>query len=457
MDCTICAEERSQREAISARRRRSGREGRFPKRGGNESSTSRSGASRSSSAKRRLEGGFRLPPTPARRRTSTSRSMCTRIRFRRARQRFRKLRVALRLRAVRGSTDAVRAFRPMTGATPPFGCLVRHGDGRDVHGHPTLPWGRSRSSNPVREGHRARVRRSVAPVRRSNRLRAGRGGLGTKRTGPSGRASGCPRRLRRGEDEARTMAPSERQARPRRSATRRRRRTRRPRVAPGERTSVPARTARTAPMRLTEPAKSEQRQVSTMPYGDAGPAIRPLMPAQRPGQASPLPPTRPASSMIRPAYSCASTWAGTGTSPKSNSFLIAICPSPVVRVRNRNVGVNVGKDEWAARPRWTTKAGPANRVAAGTPAAPTDGWTAKRLLRRFAAALNSLPARIVGAGATPGRRAASCENTLAAMPHQALRGGGRSSHGRCGPSGKGRPGREAARHRGATGWMESPV
>gem|GEM_PF-2038808 len=69
----------------------------------------------------------------------TSRSMCTRTRFGRARRRFRKLRVALGLCGVRRNTDAVRAFRPMTGATPPFGCLVRHGDGRDVHAIPTSP------------------------------------------------------------------------------------------------------------------------------------------------------------------------------------------------------------------------------------------------------------------------------------------------------------------------------
>ena len=31
-------------------------------------------------------------------------------------------------------------------------CLTRHGDGWDVHGHPNLPWGRSRSSNPWQEG-----------------------------------------------------------------------------------------------------------------------------------------------------------------------------------------------------------------------------------------------------------------------------------------------------------------
>lgn len=33
-------------------------------------------------------------------------------------------------------------------------CLTRHGDGWDVHGHPILPWGRSRTYNPVREGQR---------------------------------------------------------------------------------------------------------------------------------------------------------------------------------------------------------------------------------------------------------------------------------------------------------------
>lgn len=57
----------------------------------------------------------------------------------------------------------------------------------------------------------------------------------------------------------------------------------------------------------------------------------------------------------------------------------------------------------------------------------------ERVVRRREAALNGLPARIVGAGATPGRRAASCENTLAAMPHQALWAGGRSRHGPSGP------------------------
>ena len=41
-------------------------------------------------------------------------------------------------------------------------------DGWDVHGHPTPAWGRSRSINPVREGHRTRAPGLVAPVRRSN-------------------------------------------------------------------------------------------------------------------------------------------------------------------------------------------------------------------------------------------------------------------------------------------------
>ena len=34
-------------------------------------------------------------------------------------------------------------------------------------------------------------------------------------------------------------------------------------------------------------------------------------------------------------------------------------------------------------------------------------------------------------GATPGRRGRVCENTLGPVPHQALRAGGRSRHGRC--------------------------
>ena len=78
------------------------------------------------------------------------------------------------------------------------------------------------------------------------------------------------------------------------------------------------------------------------------------------------------------------------------------------------------KGEWAARSRRTTKARPANRVATGTPAAPTDRWTVNASSAASKAALNGLPARISGAGATPGRRGRGCENTLAAMPHRAL-------------------------------------
>ncbi len=55
----------------------------------------------------------------------------------------------------------------------------------------------------------------------------------------------------------------------------------------------------------------------------------------------------------------------------------------------------------------------------------------ERVLRRLEAALDTLPGGIAGAGATPGRQAASCENTLGAVPHQALWAGGRSRHGTC--------------------------
>ena len=57
----------------------------------------------------------------------------------------------------------------------------------------------------------------------------------------------------------------------------------------------------------------------------------------------------------------------------------------------------------------------------------------------------------------PRRRRASCENTLAATPYRAFGEGGCSRHGRCGPSGNGRAGREAARRRRASGWTEGTV
>ena len=102
----------------------------------------------------------------------------------------------------------------------------------------------------------------------------------------------------------------------------------------------------------------------------------------------------------------------------------AIEPAFRGRLRNRNAGVNViqGRmDRLGASDHEGSGDGDARR---------SDGRVdGERWVRRLEAALNGLPARIAGAGATPGRRAASCENTLAAMPHQALWAGGRSSHG----------------------------
>ncbi len=59
---------------------------------------------------------------------------------------------------------------------------------------------------------------------------------------------------------------------------------------------------------------------------------------------------------------------------------------------------------------------------------------------------DAFPHGIIGPGATPGRQGRGCENTLGAMPHQALRAGGRSRHDRCRPCGAGRPGGVGARH-----------
>ncbi len=72
---------------------------------------------------------------------------------------------------------------------------------------------------------------------------------------------------------------------------------------------------------------------------------------------------------------------------------------------------------------------------------------------RLEGALKRLPARIAGSGATPGRQGRGCENTLGAMPHQALGEGGRSRHGRCAPFGNGRAwprGRRTSRARRIT-------
>lgn len=86
--------------------------------------------------------------------TSTSRCMCTESPPPCARQRCRMSLPALRLYHARTNGGAVPGSAVVAGATPPFGCLVRHGDGWDVHGHPTLPWGRSRSISPLREAQR---------------------------------------------------------------------------------------------------------------------------------------------------------------------------------------------------------------------------------------------------------------------------------------------------------------
>ena len=61
---------------------------------------------------------------------------------------------ALQLYHARTNGGAVPESAVVAGATPPFGCLVRHGDGRDVRCHPNPAWGRSRSIHPVREAQR---------------------------------------------------------------------------------------------------------------------------------------------------------------------------------------------------------------------------------------------------------------------------------------------------------------
>ena len=143
--------------------------------------------------------GFRRARCRSRGAHVTSESMCRKTRFRTCTAPIPQ--VAERLGVVpRPSERRCRSGPQGRGRErPPYSaCLIRHGDGWDVRCHPTPAWGRSRSSNPVREGHRTRIPGLVAPARRSNRLRAGRGGLRTRRARPSGRASGCPRRPPRG-------------------------------------------------------------------------------------------------------------------------------------------------------------------------------------------------------------------------------------------------------------------
>ena len=104
------------------------------------------------------------------------------------------------------------------------------------------------SSSPVREGHRTRVAGLVAPVRRSSRLRAGRGGSERDVATHLEERQGAPGGLPDMDDEARAVAPSERHARP------------------GGRRDIPAvvldahaQRRADAPMRFAEPAKSAQR------------------------------------------------------------------------------------------------------------------------------------------------------------------------------------------------------
>ena len=55
---------------------------------------------------------------------------------------------AWRLHHGRTNGDAVPKGAAVAGATHPSGCLVRHGDGWDVHAIPLHAWGRSRTINP---------------------------------------------------------------------------------------------------------------------------------------------------------------------------------------------------------------------------------------------------------------------------------------------------------------------
>ena len=87
----------------------------------------------------------------------------------------------------------------------------------------------------------------------------------------------------------------------------------------------------------------------------------------------------------------------------------------------------------------------------GYPASPTKTGT-----RLFRLAFR-LPAWDCWSGATPGRQGRGCENTLAAMPRQALGTGGRSGHGHKGPFGNRRPGRLAARSKKRDGWRFAAV
>ena len=217
MDCTICATERSRREADSASRCRCC----CPARTGGGILPQTGTAATGPPAEPELvdvraeghdsEADFDAPD--ADREVSVShRGLCARERrfivhrtsFAKSRDRW-ELCHGRPIRRCRTAPQGRGRERPV-----PSGCLARHGDGWDVHGDPNPAPGRSRSSSPLREGHRVRVPPSVASARQSSRRRAGRGGVGTKHSRPSGRASECPRRPPRREDEAPGNAPARR-------------------------------------------------------------------------------------------------------------------------------------------------------------------------------------------------------------------------------------------------------
>ena len=51
-------------------------------------------------------------------------------------------------RGASGATSRFGCRSRWTPSVPCSACLTRHGDGWDVHGHPALPWGRSRPAIP---------------------------------------------------------------------------------------------------------------------------------------------------------------------------------------------------------------------------------------------------------------------------------------------------------------------
>ncbi len=106
----------------------------------------------------------------------------------------------------RGSPMPIWVSGPWTGATHPFGVpgTARRRLGCALPSHPRL--GSLPSISPVPQ--------LVAPVRRSSRLQTGRCGLERNVPAHLEERQGAPGGLPEVEDEARAVAPSERQARP---------------------------------------------------------------------------------------------------------------------------------------------------------------------------------------------------------------------------------------------------